>query len=99
MGADFDDTTPPRRRRDSDEQGWSRWEKLVLAKLEDQGDQVAELRVEVRELGREVGALKLHRAQTVGADQVRGEIWRWVLRVLAGVVLAALLYLAGRVTR
>lgn len=96
MGDQADDTTPPRRRRDSDEQSWSRYEKLVLSKLDDLSDDTATIRAEVGRLTGRVHALETRRAETVGGDQVRREIWKWVLGVLATLVAAAALYLAGK---
>lgn len=98
MGAGFDDDTPPmvkRRRRESGDAGWSRYERLVLAaleRLEDKGDRLEE---KVDHQALRLAALEVHRAQTVGVESVRSTVWKWVLGLVAA-VLAGLIMLAVR---
>lgn len=82
-GVPFRLPTEGRARRPSQEHGWSHFEQTVLEGLESLSDAV-------RDLDARVSAIVLARATEAGAAAERAKTWRWVLGVLAALVVACL---------
>lgn len=79
--------TEGRARRPSEEHGWSHFEQTVLRSLEKLDDGIVDLGVRVTKI-------EDHRLTEAGARSVRETIWRWVLGILAALVIAGVVALA-----